>query len=149
MSVFDKVYPELLKRLDDSNDKIRVAVCEASGASEGFAERGSELLLQALDVFFKCLPQNWSRTLYECPTLQRGGAGPLEAWSLCRYILRNLFVHLDDPNPEAIFSRQTEIGFGFAKSMVDSSRCRRFSRASMRCFRQLLPRQRLTSIASS
>ncbi|CAE7501345.1 Dnaaf5 [Symbiodinium sp. CCMP2592] len=58
-----EVYPELLKRLDDSNDKIRVAVCEA------------------LDVFFKCLPQNWSRTLYE-------------------YILRNLFVHLDDPNPE-------------------------------------------------
>ncbi|CAJ1377289.1 unnamed protein product [Effrenium voratum] len=58
-----EVYPELLKRLDDSNDKIRVAVCEA------------------LDVFFKCLPHNWSRTLYE-------------------YILRNLFVHLDDPNPE-------------------------------------------------
>ena len=25
-----QVYPELLKRLDDSNDKIRVAVCEAS-----------------------------------------------------------------------------------------------------------------------
>ena len=24
-----QVYPELLKRLDDSNDKIRVAVCEA------------------------------------------------------------------------------------------------------------------------
>merc|ERR1712039_812194 len=39
-----EIYPELLKRLDDSNDKIRVAVCEA------------------LDVFFKCLPQNWSRT---------------------------------------------------------------------------------------
>ncbi|CAK9015368.1 Dynein axonemal assembly factor 5 (HEAT repeat-containing protein 2) [Durusdinium trenchii] len=58
-----EVYPELLKRLDDSNDKIRVAVCEA------------------LDVFFKCLPHNWSRTLFE-------------------YILRNLFVHLDDPNPE-------------------------------------------------
>lgn len=58
-----EVYPELLKRLDDSNDKIRVAVCEA------------------LDVFFKCLPHNWSRSLFE-------------------YILRNLFVHLDDPNPE-------------------------------------------------
>lgn len=58
-----EVYPELLKRLDDSNDKIRAAVCEA------------------LEVFFKCLPANWSRALYE-------------------YILRTLFVHLDDPNPE-------------------------------------------------
>lgn len=58
-----EVYPELLKRLDDSNDKIRAAVCEA------------------LTVFFKCLPANWSRSLYE-------------------YILRTLFVHLDDPNPE-------------------------------------------------
>lgn len=58
-----EVYPELLKRLDDSNDKIRVAVCEA------------------LSVFFKCLPPKWSRSLYE-------------------YILRTLFVHLDDPNPE-------------------------------------------------
>eukprot|EP00930_Biecheleria_cincta_P036302 TRINITY_DN24905_c0_g1_i1.p1 TRINITY_DN24905_c0_g1~~TRINITY_DN24905_c0_g1_i1.p1 ORF type:complete len:945 (-),score=179.29 TRINITY_DN24905_c0_g1_i1:397-3231(-) len=58
-----EVYPELLKRLDDSNDKIRAAVCEA------------------LSMFFKCLPHNWSRTLFE-------------------YILRNLFVHLDDPNPE-------------------------------------------------
>merc|ERR1719221_21922 len=58
-----EVYPELLKRLDDSNDKIRVAVCEA------------------LSVFFKCLPPKWSRSLFE-------------------YILRTLFVHLDDPNPE-------------------------------------------------
>merc|ERR1719480_128721 len=58
-----EVYPELLKRLDDSNDKIRVAVCEA------------------LSVFFKCLPPKWSRSLYE-------------------YILRTLFVHLDDPNPD-------------------------------------------------
>lgn len=58
-----EVYPELLKRLDDSNDKIRVAVCEA------------------FSVFFKCLPPKWSRSLYE-------------------YILRTLFVHLDDPNPE-------------------------------------------------
>eukprot|EP00933_Yihiella_yeosuensis_P061402 TRINITY_DN64202_c0_g1_i1.p1 TRINITY_DN64202_c0_g1~~TRINITY_DN64202_c0_g1_i1.p1 ORF type:complete len:954 (+),score=180.88 TRINITY_DN64202_c0_g1_i1:112-2973(+) len=58
-----EVYPELLKRLDDSNDKIRVAVCEA------------------LNCFFKCLPANWSRTLYE-------------------YILKTLFVHLDDPNLE-------------------------------------------------
>jgi len=58
-----EVYPELLKRLDDSNDKIRVAVCEA------------------LSMFFKCLPPNWSRSLFE-------------------YILRTLFIHLDDPNPE-------------------------------------------------
>merc|ERR1711865_836408 len=58
-----EVYPEMLKRLDDSNDKIRSVVCEA------------------LSVFFKCLPPNWSRSLYE-------------------YILRTLFVHLDDPNPE-------------------------------------------------
>mmetsp|Transcript_65377 Transcript_65377/g.142520 ORF Transcript_65377/g.142520 Transcript_65377/m.142520 type:complete len:938 (+) Transcript_65377:63-2876(+) len=58
-----EVYPELLKRLDDSNDRIRVAVCEALG------------------TFFKCLPPRWSRSLYE-------------------YILRTLFVHLDDPNTE-------------------------------------------------
>lgn len=58
-----EVYPELLKRLDDSNDKIRVAVCEA------------------LSMFFKSMPPGWSRTLYE-------------------YILRTLFVHLDDPNIE-------------------------------------------------
>jgi len=58
-----EVYPELLKRLDDSNDQIRAAVCEA------------------LTVFFKCLPPKWSRSLYE-------------------YILRTLFVHLDDPNPD-------------------------------------------------
>jgi len=58
-----EVYPELLKRLDDSQDAIRATVCEA------------------LSMFFKCLPPNWSRTLYE-------------------YILRTLFVHLDDPSPE-------------------------------------------------
>jgi len=58
-----EVYPEMLRRLDDSNDKIRTVVCEA------------------LCVFFKCLPPKWSRNLYE-------------------YILRTLFVHLDDPNPE-------------------------------------------------
>merc|ERR1712045_356258 len=56
-----EVYPELLKRLDDSNDEIRAAVCDA------------------LTVFFKCLPPKWSRSLFE-------------------YMLRTLFVHLDDPN---------------------------------------------------
>mmetsp|Transcript_40910 Transcript_40910/g.73939 ORF Transcript_40910/g.73939 Transcript_40910/m.73939 type:complete len:944 (+) Transcript_40910:78-2909(+) len=58
-----EVYPELLKRLDDSNDKIRVVVCEA------------------LCTFFQCLPAKWSRSLYE-------------------YMLRTLFVHLDDTNVE-------------------------------------------------
>jgi len=58
-----EVYPELLKRLDDSNDKIRIAICEA------------------IAVFFQCLPPKWSRTLFE-------------------YILRTLFVHLDDPSFE-------------------------------------------------
>lgn len=58
-----EVYPEMLKRLDDSNDAIRTAACEA------------------LRVFFNCLPPGWSRSLYE-------------------YILRTLFVHLDDPNPD-------------------------------------------------
>merc|ERR1711972_692561 len=58
-----EIYPELLKRLDDSNDKVRTAVCEA------------------LSMFFKCLPPKWSRSLYES-------------------ILKTLFVHLDDPNPD-------------------------------------------------
>mmetsp|Transcript_67203 Transcript_67203/g.161006 ORF Transcript_67203/g.161006 Transcript_67203/m.161006 type:complete len:949 (+) Transcript_67203:80-2926(+) len=58
-----EVYPELLKRLDDSNDKIRAVVCEA------------------LVTFFQCLPAKWSRSLYE-------------------YMLRTLFVHLDDTNSE-------------------------------------------------
>jgi len=58
-----EIYPELLKRLDDSQDAIRITVCEA------------------LSMFFKCLQPNWSRTLYE-------------------YIIRTLFVHLDDPNPQ-------------------------------------------------
>ena len=40
-----------------------------------------DLSAEALSVFFKCLPPNWSRSLYE-------------------YILRTLFVHLDDPNTE-------------------------------------------------
>merc|ERR1711924_503175 len=39
------------------------------------------VVCEALSVFFKCLPPKWSRSLYE-------------------YILRTLFVHLDDPNPE-------------------------------------------------
>jgi len=58
-----EIYPDLLKRLDDSNDKIRVVVCDA------------------LRTFFECLPSNWSRSIFE-------------------YILKTLFVHLDDTNTE-------------------------------------------------
>merc|ERR1712137_491790 len=58
-----EIYPDLLKRLDDSNDKIRVVVCDA------------------LRTFFECLPKNWSRSLFE-------------------YMLKTLFVHLDDTNTE-------------------------------------------------
>eukprot|EP00397_Hematodinium_sp_SG-2012_P003752 GEMP01003760.1.p1 GENE.GEMP01003760.1~~GEMP01003760.1.p1 ORF type:complete len:903 (+),score=216.32 GEMP01003760.1:357-3065(+) len=57
-----EIYPELLKRLDDSNDEIRKKVCET------------------FSVFFRCLPERWSDSLYE-------------------YILHALFIHLDDPNP--------------------------------------------------
>lgn len=57
------IYPDLLKRLDDSNDKIRVIICEA------------------LKSFFKCLPPGWSHSLYE-------------------YIIKTLFIHLDDPSLE-------------------------------------------------
>jgi len=57
-----EIYPDLLKRLDDSNDQIRVVVCKA------------------LVTFFQCLPPKWSNSLYE-------------------YILKTLFIHLDDPAP--------------------------------------------------
>jgi len=57
-----EIYPELLKRLDDSNDAIREEVCKT------------------FIVFFSALPAKWSNSLYE-------------------YILRNLFIHLDDPSP--------------------------------------------------
>jgi len=55
------LYPDMLKRLDDSNDEIRVTICTA------------------FEVFFRCLPPNWSKSLYE-------------------YILKTLFIHLDDPS---------------------------------------------------
>jgi len=41
------IYPELLKRMDDSNDEIRKKVCET------------------FTTFFKCLPPRWSDSLYE------------------------------------------------------------------------------------
>lgn len=58
-----EIYPELLKRLDDSQDGIRIAT------SETFC------------VFFKYLPDPWSVSLYE-------------------YTIKNIFIHLDDQNPE-------------------------------------------------
>jgi len=42
-----EIYPELLKRMDDSNDEIRKAVCDS------------------FVMFFKCLPPRWSDSLYE------------------------------------------------------------------------------------
>lgn len=58
-----EVYPELLKRLDDSQDGIRIATAET------------------FCVFFKYLPNPWSVSLYE-------------------YTIKNIFIHLDDQNPD-------------------------------------------------
>jgi len=44
---YKEVYPELLKRLDDSQDGIRIATAEA------------------FCVFFKYLPDPWSSSLYD------------------------------------------------------------------------------------
>ena len=44
---YNTVYPELLKRLDDAQDGIRVECC------------------RALEVFFERLPDPWSSSLYE------------------------------------------------------------------------------------
>ncbi len=44
---YKEVYPELLKRLDDSQDGIRIATAEA------------------FSVFFKYLPNPWSTSLYD------------------------------------------------------------------------------------
>eukprot|EP00742_Colponemidia_sp_Colp-10_P006952 GILJ01007461.1.p1 GENE.GILJ01007461.1~~GILJ01007461.1.p1 ORF type:complete len:843 (-),score=129.06 GILJ01007461.1:37-2523(-) len=57
------LYPELLKRLDDSNDGIRM---EAA---------------RAMLSFFSCLPSDWSPSLFQ-------------------YIVKTLFVHLDDPSEQ-------------------------------------------------
>jgi hypothetical protein len=63
--ILREVYPELLKRLDDSNDAIRLAACSA------------------LRTFFDILSAvpNW-------------GNGVLQ------YVLKTLFIHLDDPSSE-------------------------------------------------
>lgn len=58
-----EIYPELLKRLDDSQDGIRIATAEA------------------FCTLFKNLPNPWSTSLYG-------------------YTVKNIFIHLDDQNPE-------------------------------------------------
>jgi hypothetical protein len=63
--VLRDIYPELLKRLDDSNDAIRVAICGV------------------LQTFFEIL-----------------GSVPKWGDSLYQYILKQLFIHLDDPSAE-------------------------------------------------
>ena len=60
---YKEIYPELLKRLDDSQDGIRIATADT------------------FQVFFRCLPDPWSSSLYE-------------------YTVKNIFIHLDDQNPE-------------------------------------------------
>jgi hypothetical protein len=52
-----------LKRLDDSQDSIRIKTAET------------------FQVFFRQLPDPWSSSLYE-------------------YVVRNVFIHLDDQNQE-------------------------------------------------
>eukprot|EP01083_Nonionella_stella_P133223 404991_1 len=60
----DKLYPELMKGLDDSNENVRFASCEA------------------MRNFLRCAPAaNYRGTAIE-------------------YMVENLFVHLDDPNPD-------------------------------------------------
>ena len=58
---FTEIYPELLKRLDDAQDGIRVETC------------------QAFEIFFTHLPEYWSSSLYP-------------------YTIKQLFIHIDDPN---------------------------------------------------
>merc|ERR1719194_57785 len=63
--ILREIYPELLKRLDDSNDAIRQAICGV------------------LQTFFEIL-----------------GSVPKWGDSLYQYILKQLFIHLDDPSTE-------------------------------------------------
>ena len=44
---FKDIYPEMLKRLDDAQDGIRIEMCNC------------------FEVFFEILPTNWSSSLYE------------------------------------------------------------------------------------
>lgn len=61
--VFKEIYPELLKRLDDAQDGIRVEAAKT------------------FELFFELLPVKWSNSLYD-------------------YCVKNIFIHLDDSNPE-------------------------------------------------
>jgi len=63
--ILREIYPELLKRLDDSNDAIRQAVC---GVLQTFFE-----ILQSVP--------KWGESVYV-------------------YIIKHLFVHLDDPSED-------------------------------------------------
>ena len=57
------VYPEMLKRLDDAQDGIRIETCKA------------------FEILFEMMSDPWSGSLYE-------------------YTVKNIFIHLDDPNQE-------------------------------------------------
>jgi len=57
------IYPELIKRLDDAQDGIRIETCKA------------------FEVLFEMMEDPWSSSLYE-------------------YTVKNIFIHLDDPNQE-------------------------------------------------
>ena len=59
---FNEIYPELLKRLDDAQDGIRVEACKA------------------FEVLFTYLQDPWSSSLYP-------------------YTIKQIFIHIDDPNP--------------------------------------------------
>lgn len=59
---FKEIYPDLLKRLDDAQDGIRIETAKN------------------FELFFELVPNPWSSSLYE-------------------YSVKNIFIHLDDPNP--------------------------------------------------
>jgi len=59
---FREIYPDLLKRLDDAQDGIRIETAKN------------------FELFFELVPNPWSSSLYE-------------------YSVKNIFIHLDDPNP--------------------------------------------------
>ena len=60
---FNEIYPELLKRLDDAQDGIRVETCKT------------------FEIFFDNLPTDWSSSLYP-------------------YTVKQIFIHIDDPNQQ-------------------------------------------------
>lgn len=66
-----KLYPELLKRLDDASDEVRTRACAP------------------LASFFRCM--NYSAIWTEAHNFDKTNY---------QYLLRGLLVHLDDPSPE-------------------------------------------------